>query len=443
MLTLAAASSETAPEIVVVLPLPVGARRDQHALAPVEDLSQSGQIAGREPQRRQVGGRVARIEQAQHRLFAFARGDCGHPHRELGVAPLQREASVLRAAAHRDVEAGHDLHPRDGRAMASLRELGGGRQHAVDAQPHARPVSPGFDVHVAGATLDGVRQDVVHDPDDRCGGRLLLQVRRPAAAAAAIIDRRARPQPVQQFRQLFAVRRLHSLRQGRGGRDHRLDVASRPKGQVVDQRGVEGVGHRNGKAAALDREGQHALRPGQRRVDLLQGVLLGVERRGRAAQVEVGRESLRHAGLAHHAPAEQDIAQAAPRTAALRLRFFERSRGERAALQQHLAEKVVVGGHRPGKLGGSGGVAMAGWDRFRGGRREGPRGAPGQPRARPCDRSRGGARAPRAPLQSRGVGPQVEGDFGRHVTDVGALLDGVAQAGLDLAVGGQNAVAQA
>ena len=64
------------------------------------------------------------------------------------------------------------------REVMASRSFSGGvmivLQHAVDAEPHAEFLLVRLDVNVAGAALDGVRQDQVYELDDgRFVGRLL------------------------------------------------------------------------------------------------------------------------------------------------------------------------------------------------------------------------------------------------------------------------------
>ena len=80
---------------------------------------------------------------------------------------VQADAAVLRHAPLGDVEVAHDLHAAD---RAGDHPLGDRRrllEHAVDAEAHAQLLAVGRQVHVRGADLDRLGDDLVDELDDR------------------------------------------------------------------------------------------------------------------------------------------------------------------------------------------------------------------------------------------------------------------------------------
>ena len=79
------------------------------------------------------------------------------------------DAAVLGQALLRDVQMAENLDARNDGRLKAL-ELCRDRhflQHAVNPVTDAELILEGFEVNVRGAQLDGIAQDLVHEPDDR------------------------------------------------------------------------------------------------------------------------------------------------------------------------------------------------------------------------------------------------------------------------------------
>ena len=83
------------------------------------------------------------------------------------MAAVHREphAAVLGQAPLGDVQVGHDLHARDDTAGHAPRHRRHVLQHAVDAKAHAQLALVGGQVHVGGAALDRLGDDLVDELD--------------------------------------------------------------------------------------------------------------------------------------------------------------------------------------------------------------------------------------------------------------------------------------
>ena len=107
------------------------------------------------------------IEHAQHDRFAELRGQRRDAQIDDAVAQRIADAPVLRQAALRDVQVGHDLEARN----HGQGQLLGRRRHLVEGAVHAiadlELSLERLEVNVAGAVLDGLEQDQVDEPDDR------------------------------------------------------------------------------------------------------------------------------------------------------------------------------------------------------------------------------------------------------------------------------------
>ena len=93
---------------------------------------------------------------------------------EVDRRPVDRHpgAAVLRTQPVGDVEPGHDLDAGDERNSRAPRNLHHLPEHTVDAVAHHHAALDGLDVDVAGPALDAVREQQVHQPDDRPLARL-------------------------------------------------------------------------------------------------------------------------------------------------------------------------------------------------------------------------------------------------------------------------------
>ena len=95
------------------------------------------------------------------------------------AADADAHAPVLRQAAFGDVQAAHDLEPRDQGQLHLLGRRGRVHQDAIDAVAQPQRLLKRLDVDVAGAVFDGLNQDEVGQLDDRgflAGGRQLVEI---------------------------------------------------------------------------------------------------------------------------------------------------------------------------------------------------------------------------------------------------------------------------
>jgi hypothetical protein len=113
------------------------------------------------------GERLVFLEQPDHTLLAVDGGQ-GRDAVVAGLAlEADRDVSVLRLAALRDVHIGHDLHARDHRPVQPTRRREQRVEHAVDpeANPQIRLVR--FDVDVARSPVNRLHEQEVAKRDDR------------------------------------------------------------------------------------------------------------------------------------------------------------------------------------------------------------------------------------------------------------------------------------
>ena len=129
-----------------------------------------------------------RFSLSSNRMTIFSpiqRGNRGNAEVELldlsVLAVLDHDAAVLRQPLFADVQLGHDLDAA-GDGVAQLQRRGHHRlQNAVNAEAHAQSPFVRLDVNVAGAALDRVGQNQVHQLDDgRFLGRLFQRRRGPS-----------------------------------------------------------------------------------------------------------------------------------------------------------------------------------------------------------------------------------------------------------------------
>jgi len=83
------------------------------------------------------------------------------------LAVLDHDPTVLRQPLFADVQLRHDLEAADHGIFQLQRRVHHRLQNAIDAEPHAQLLLVRLDVNVAGAALDRIGQDQVHQLDDR------------------------------------------------------------------------------------------------------------------------------------------------------------------------------------------------------------------------------------------------------------------------------------
>src|SRR5262249_48951271 len=132
-----------------------------------------------------------------------------------------------------------DLHARDDAGGHAPGDGGYVFQNAVDAHAYAHLVAVGGEVHVRGAALDRLRDDLVYELDDRgvVGGLAQgddLRARLPDLLGGAFPSDHV----------LEAVHTRDEVPDRFGGGDRDLDFVAGHDRDVVDREHVGGVGHR-------------------------------------------------------------------------------------------------------------------------------------------------------------------------------------------------------
>ena len=194
------------------------------------------------------------VEDAHDHALAVHARDRDHADVDVTAVNRHPDAPVLRDAALGDVEVGHDLDARDNARDHLLGHGGCFGEHAVDAHPHAhlagRPagrVGLGLVVDVRGAAFGGLRDDRVHELDDRrVVGRL--------AEVDNLLVRRARRVLLDRLGDgvLEAVH-AHDQRGDVLARGHgRADVKVRQERDVIDRQYVGRIGHRQQQRVLVD-----------------------------------------------------------------------------------------------------------------------------------------------------------------------------------------------
>ena len=203
-------------------------------------------LVAQEAERVEVVGDAAVLVQDAHddRLAVHAgqRDDA-----QVDVLAVDREpdAAVLRHAALGDVEVAHDLHAAD---RAGDHPLGDRRrllQHAVDAEAHAQLTPVGGEVHVGGARLHRLGDDLVDELDDRRLVAALAQLDDLGGAGRRLLLELGGLDDVVQARQ--AADQLDDVLARGDGRPH---VVAGHHGDVVDRHDVARVGHREQQRAS-------------------------------------------------------------------------------------------------------------------------------------------------------------------------------------------------
>ena len=92
------------------------------------------------------------------------------------IAQLHGGSAILRQSFLGDVHLAEHLDARQHFFLNRLGNLEAIEQHAVDSLPHDHTVFVGLDVHVRRARLDGIEQQMIDQPDDRCATLGVQQV---------------------------------------------------------------------------------------------------------------------------------------------------------------------------------------------------------------------------------------------------------------------------
>jgi len=190
-------------------------------------------------------------------------GQDGDAQVELLFPQPHLRPAVLGEPLFGDVQPGHYFYARyDGGPEVPGRGRDAGfPQHAVHAVPDPEFVLIRLQVHVGGAFVDGVEQDLVHQLDDRCLLRLALLGEVPLFARDGL-DREQIgfliDQPLDRLG-AHAVVRLRGLGYGGPGGQHGLDARFQNQGKLVDKFVVKRVVDGDRQATVAHREGNHSV----------------------------------------------------------------------------------------------------------------------------------------------------------------------------------------
>ena len=213
---------------------------------------EAGDVGLGEAQLLQLEAQRPLVEQAQHHPLPVLEGDGRDA--QVDRAPLEPEPDppILRQAPFREVEAGHDLEPRDDRSPEVGRRGLDRLQYAVDAVAHLQRRPLWLEMDVRGAGLRGTQQQPVDQAHDR---RLAGQAPQPRDVVLAHRgDRRVQPLGV------TARERLECRLEFGWDPDLDLDVLARRQRQGPGGVGVERVGDRDDQSGRVEHQGQDPVR---------------------------------------------------------------------------------------------------------------------------------------------------------------------------------------
>ena len=144
-----------------------GARHQHDAVRLRDEMVEAAQQVRAHAQPGQVQPPCFLVEQTQHGALAMAGGQRGDPHVHGTAADAQRDAAILRQALLGNVEAGHDLDPRDQRRVQFAAGPHHVTQRAVHPEAHHRIGLEGLDVDVGCVVAGSLGEQRVDHPDDR------------------------------------------------------------------------------------------------------------------------------------------------------------------------------------------------------------------------------------------------------------------------------------
>ncbi len=150
----------------------------------------------------------------------------------------------------------HHLHPADDAVLVALGRLDHLLEHAVDAEAHQQLPLHRLDVDVAGPLLGGAEEQRVHQPDDRrlvVGVEEVLRLLQLVGQALEVLGLHLAHQLLGLV-QCPVVDPVDGVDDHRGHRDVGRDVALEQHPGVVEHRGVQRVGHRQGHRLAVHRQ---------------------------------------------------------------------------------------------------------------------------------------------------------------------------------------------
>ena len=148
--------------------------RPGHQHDPVRQADELVERAGQVPRHADAGQvelHPRLVEKSQHDALAMHHRNDAGPHVDLPTGDPHVDAAVLRQPLLGDVEAGHDLQPRDDR-RSELPQFRRRRLHAknaIDPKADREPRLGRLDVHVRRTLLDCLDEQLVDQTNDRRG----------------------------------------------------------------------------------------------------------------------------------------------------------------------------------------------------------------------------------------------------------------------------------
>ena len=241
------------------------------------------QIVRRKTQRFHGQDRRLLVQYPHNDFFAVYGRQRRNPNVDRPVLLRHLEAAVLRRPFFRDIHIADDFDPGNDRTLGVFGKRRHLTQYAVDAKPDAQALFERFEVDVAGAVLDGLADERVHDIDDRrvfgCfelrgeQGLILLQLAHgffhEIGNRIGLLDR-------------FQDIRFHG--------HHRFDFTLRDHSQIIDREKVRGIRHCNRQTVAPFPDRNDAMALGQRQGNETGGLLVWRRRR----EIDQGNPQILH-----------------------------------------------------------------------------------------------------------------------------------------------------
>ena len=295
--------------------------------------------------------RLRAVEQAQHDALAERGRYRRDAQVDVAAGDAQADSAVLRQALLGDIEARHHLDPRGDRRLKAL----GRRQyvvhHPVHAEAHHHFLFENFNMDVAGAVLDRLRQDAVDELDDRrriVGTRQVQRLRRQFAGDhVEPLFLEVDHQVLGRGGRRLVVRAVDCFGDYFGRRDQRMNLRAVQDSQVIERFVVGGVGDRHRYRAVGVRQRQQAVFLGVVDRDLrdqnrVERMLIYM---GLVWQPVFLRERARQPLRLQRAHLDQHVGQVLAGLLAL-ARFVEVLRRDPRAVQQDCLEAFSCGRHQ-------------------------------------------------------------------------------------------------
>ena len=204
------------------------------------------QIVGAQADVFELQALARRVQDAEHRLFAVLQRDRRDAQVHLPSFQFHAHRSVLREPPLGDVETAEDLHARHQRRVQRDRHLEVVGQQAVEPEANRALRHAGLDVDVAGAKLDRLAHDEIHQLDD--WGILGIGVQRAGFLGAWREVRCGRLPDALRHQtacplQMPGVESFDGVLDLGPAAESRRHLAPRDEGEVPNRLMVHGVGH--------------------------------------------------------------------------------------------------------------------------------------------------------------------------------------------------------